>query len=244
MKRFALIGCPVAGSLSPRLFAAAYGGRYPYELVETPSFDEAWIRFLASYDGVNVTAPFKVDAYRRCGWLSPEASACGAVNLVVRDDAVCRGYNTDVDGVMGALQECPEAQNLAGTSALVVGTGGAARAAVVAAQRLGCSVTVAGRSSEKVQAFRESFGCQGVLLSEITDLQPDIVIYTIPVMIGNLFRDAIVLEADYRHPVLSGIPCRAYIGGRRWLLWQAVAGYRLLTGEEPDVAAMEEALLP
>ena len=63
MKRFALIGHPVAGSLSPRLFTAAYEGRYPYDLIDAP-FDEAWARFLADYHGINVTAPYKQDAFR------------------------------------------------------------------------------------------------------------------------------------------------------------------------------------
>ncbi len=245
MKRFALIGCPAAGSLSPALFHAAYGGRWSYELIDTPSFDDAWERFLSGYDGINVTAPFKQDAFARCGRLSDDARRSGAVNLVLRQDGLCVGFNTDVDGVRGALRECPEVPPHA--SALVVGTGGAARAAVTAALRLGYSVTVAGRASEKVQALAEAFGCTGVLLSETTDYRPHIVIYTLPggtsVPSGLPLAGAVVLEAEYRRPALSGIPCRAYLGGHRWLLWQAVAGYRLFTGEEPEVAAMEKALL-
>ena len=115
----------------------------------------------------------------------------------------------------------------------------------------GKGYTVAGRSAAKVQAFREAFGCRGLLLPELSDPAfrcPGIVIYTLPGSVmpgvtGHPFRDAIVLEAEYRQPVLSLIPCRAYIGGRRWLLGQAVAGYRLFTGEEPDVAAMEKAIV-
>ena len=251
MSRFALIGHPVSGSLSPALFAAAYGERWGYDLIETPSFDEAWERFLAGYDGINVTAPFKLDAFARCDRLSDEACRTGAVNLVLRRDGLCRGFNTDVDGVAGALQECPSFSAASPVSALVVGTGGAARAAVTAALRLGLSVTVCGRSAAKVQAFREAFGCRGILLPELSGAGfrcPDIVLYalpgsaSVPEMTGHPFREAIVLEAEYRQPALSGIPCRAYIGGRRWLLWQAVAGYRLFTGEEPDVAAMEKAI--
>ena len=59
MKRFGLIGNPVAGSLSPRLFEAAYGGRYAYDLIEGAVFDTSWQRFLDDYDGINITAPFK-----------------------------------------------------------------------------------------------------------------------------------------------------------------------------------------
>ena len=63
MKRFGLIGNPVAGSLSPRLFEAAYGGRYAYDLIEGAEFAASWQRFLDGYDGINITAPFKQDAF-------------------------------------------------------------------------------------------------------------------------------------------------------------------------------------
>jgi len=241
MKRFALIGNPVAGSLSPRLFQAAYGGRYRYDLIEESSFEAAWERFWAGYDGINVTAPFKQDAFARVNRLTPEAQLTGAVNLVVRSGAETVGYNTDVDGVMGALRET----GLPVSDALVVGAGGAARAAVTAALQLGCRVWVANRTRSKAEALASALGCLAIPLEEISLLAPDLVIYTvpgsasvIPGLTGDLLRQAVVLEAEYKHPVLAGIPCRAYAGGRRWLLWQAVAGYGLFTGEEPDVKAM------
>ena len=77
--RFALIGHPVAGSLSPRLIAAGYGGRHSYDLLDFERFDDAWQAFLDGYDGINVTAPFKQDAFRRVDVLSPRAQATGAV---------------------------------------------------------------------------------------------------------------------------------------------------------------------
>ena len=241
MKRFALIGNPVAGSLSPRLFQAAYGGRYRYDLIEEFSFEAAWERFWAGYDGINVTAPFKQDAFARVNRLTPEAQLTGAVNLVVRSGAETVGYNTDVDGVLGAIRET----GLPVSDALVVGAGGAARAAVTAALQLGCRVWVANRTRSKAETLASALGCLAIPLEEINLLAPDLVIYTvpgsasvIPGLTGDLIRQAVVLEAEYKHPVLAGIPCRAYAGGRRWLLWQAVAGYGLFTGEEPDVKAM------
>ena len=51
------------------------------------------------------------------------------------------------------------------------------------------------------------------------------------------FPEAIILEANYRTPCLEGRG-RAYISGRRWLLFQAVAGYGIFTGETPDADAM------
>jgi shikimate 5-dehydrogenase len=64
----------------------------------------------------------------------------------------------------------------------------------------------------------------------------------VPGLTGDLLRNALVLEAEYKHPVLANVPCRAYAGGRRWLLWQAVAGYGLFTGEEPDAEKMSAVL--
>ena len=82
--KFALIGHPIAGSLSPALFSAAYDGRYPYDLLDFEAFEDAWDTFLAHYSGINVTAPFKQDAYKSVNWLSEGARATGAVNLVIK----------------------------------------------------------------------------------------------------------------------------------------------------------------
>lgn len=241
--KFALIGHPVAGSLSPRLFKAAYGGRYPYDLIDEPAFEAAWERFLAGYDGINVTAPFKQDAFANVSRLTPDALATGAVNLVVRNGQETVGYNTDVEGVLGAVRET----GLPVSDALIVGAGGAARAAAVAALRLGCRVTIANRTLSKADELAYSLGCVSVSLAHMGSLTPDLVIYTLPgsaplTLEGSLFRNALVLEAEYKHPVLADIPCRAYVGGRRWLLWQAVAGYALFTGEEPDAEKMSSVL--
>ncbi|MBO4756493.1 MAG: hypothetical protein J5519_07025 [Bacteroidales bacterium] len=241
--KFALIGHPVAGSLSPRLFKAAYGGRYPYDLIDEPAFEAAWERFLAGYDGINVTAPFKQDAFAIVSRLTPDALATGAVNLVVRNGEETVGYNTDVEGVLGAVRET----GLPVSDALIVGAGGAARAAAVAALRLGCRVTIANRTLSKADELAYSLGCEAVSLAHMGSLTPDLVIYTLPgsaplTLEGSLFRNALVLEAEYKHPVLADIPCRAYVGGRRWLLWQAVAGYALFTGEEPDAVKMSSVL--
>ena len=236
--KFALIGHPVAGSLSPRLMAAAYDGRHSYDLLDFEHFEDAWKAFVDGYDGINVTAPFKQDAFARVDVLSPQARATGAVNLVVRRVDGFVGYNTDVDGVVMALKET----GIAFKEALVVGTGGAARAAVYAAQLLGCQVTVTGRSLEKASAL----GCPAVSFGEAAALHPDVILYTlpgrVPVPEGLPFAHAVVLEAEYRIPQLTGVPCRQYVSGRRWMLGQAVAGYRIFTGEEPCVEKMEKVL--
>ena len=126
--------------------------------------------------------------------------------------------------------------------ALVVGTGGAARAAAYAGRQLGCEVTVAGRSVEKASAL----GYEAVSLEEAGSLAPDVILYTLPgsapVPAGLPFKDAVVVEAEYRIPRLTDVPCRLYVSGRRWMLGQAVAGYRIFTGAEPNLEKMLEVL--
>ena len=236
--KFALIGHPVAGSLSPRLIAAAYDGAHTYDLLDFERFEDAWEAFVNGYDGINVTAPFKQDAFRKVDVLSPKAQATGAVNLVVRCPQGFEGHNTDVDGVILALQET----GLPLADALVVGTGGAARAAVHAAQLLGCRVTVTGRSLTKAAAL----GCPAVSLEDASALKPDVIIYTLPgsapVPEGLPFAGAVVLEAEYRIPQLADVPCRQYLSGRRWMLGQAAAGYGIFTGVAPSLEKMAKVL--
>ena len=235
MKRFGLIGHPVAGSLSPRLFEAAYGGRYSYDLLEGAVFDASWQRFLDAYDGINITAPFKQDAFRAVDILTDAARRCGAVNLAVKTPAGIVGYNTDVDGVALAVEEA----GLPVSDALVVGCGGAGRAAAVAAQRLGCPVTLANRTPARAAALAAELGCDWIPADDLSALSPGLVIYTVPGPMEGLpdFPEAVILEANYRTPCLQGHG-RTYVSGLRWLLYQAVAGYGIFTGEKPDAGAM------
>jgi 3-dehydroquinate dehydratase/shikimate dehydrogenase len=235
MKRFGLIGHPVAGSFSPKLFAAAYGGRYAYDLLEGADFGASWQRFLDEYDGINITAPFKESAFRAVDALSDDARLCGAVNLAVKTQDGIVGYNTDVDGVVLAVREA----GLPVSDALIVGCGGAGRAAAVAAMRLGCRVTLANRTPARAAALAEDLGCDWIPADDLSALSPDLVIYTVPGSMDSFpdFPGAVILEANYRTPCLEGRG-KAYISGLRWLLYQAVAGYEIFTGETPDADAM------
>ncbi len=214
MDKFGLIGHPIAHSLSPALFTAAYGGKYVYDLIETPDFDEAWRRFLAGYKAINVTAPFKGDAFARVDWRSPECERAGATNLVVKTPEGTKAYNSDYRGVKALLAP------LGCRSAAVVGFGGAGKAALAAAEDLGLDTRL----------YRHAEVAGGVLA--------DVIIYTLPRAVEGIDRleCAHLLEANYKDPCLAGRP--GYIPGSAWLLMQAVTGYALMTGEEPDPAPM------
>jgi shikimate dehydrogenase len=131
--RYAVMGNPVAHSRSPRihsLFARQTGQDIEYTriLVEPGGFAAAVAGFLTQGGrGLNVTVPFKEDAWRLVHTRSPRAEHAGAVNTLVLDpDGRHHGDNTDGVGLVRDLRDNHGAR-LAGTRILLLGAGGAAR---------------------------------------------------------------------------------------------------------------------
>ncbi len=236
-KRFCLIGHPVAGSLSPALMQAAYGGLYRYDLVDEPSFEAAWARG-AEYDAFNVTAPYKRDAFIKADFR--DCDGIDACNIIKPSGGRFYAYNSDVYGVVDAIG----AEAASFERALIVGTGGAAAAALAAAHKLGIPAIVTGRDAQKARSLASTFpGVGHCLLNELPeDIGIDLILYTLPstapVPEGLPLDNAVVLEAEYKNPRLADAPCRRYLSGKLWLLHQAVSGFRLMTGEEPSLPAM------
>jgi shikimate dehydrogenase len=139
--RYAVIGHPVAHSLSPRiheLFAQQTGQSLSYERLEAPLHDFRGTieRFVAGGgQGCNVTVPFKAEAAAWVDRLDNGAALAGAVNTVVVDSAGTCGYNTDGPGLVKDLERlltetAGTAQGVAGQEksmkVLLLGAGGAA----------------------------------------------------------------------------------------------------------------------
>ena len=252
--RFGLIGHPIAHSLSPALFKAGYEGRYPYELIEGENFEESYRKFLEEYDGINVTAPFKELAFAKADILSPECESVGATNLLVKTPLGVKAFNSDFLGVRMWLEEVAAEVLTEKISVLVVGLGGAGKAAAAAAESLGMKVvrmnrTVRDEKTRPLDDFKECFR------------EADIIIYNIPTAIQALNeltdkdftpgKPKFILEANYKDPsfgkeilakMQTANPLARYTGGKTWLLYQAVTGYEIFTGEKPDLAGMYDVL--
>ena len=245
--KFGLIGHPIEHSLSPTLFKAGYDGMYPYDLIITEDFEEAYKRFLEGYDGINVTAPFKELALRKADIISEECRLVGATNLLIKTPEGIAAYNSDFRGLVAMFRGLKGDDK----TVLIVGAGGAGKAAKAAAEAMGYETAVINRTQynpeiKPLSAFREEFR------------KSDIVIYNLPVRIPEidmlteadlcLGKEKVILEANYRNPsfdngsiqrMVSMNPLIRYIDGREWLLQQAVTGYELFTGETPDCEAMK-----
>ena len=300
MPRFGLIGHPLTGSRSPRLFAAAYGGRYAYDLIEEADFETAWSRFLTEdYQAVNVTAPFKQLALGKVlasgGTVVGPAFKTGATNLVVKTPEGLSAHNSDFSGVIlsvaeayfpGVVAAChrefgPRAhvkvhqfvrENLPELfpdkpQALIVGCGGAGRAAAVAAAEMGFETALMNRTAGRAQQLVDERPEYGFLSIPFADLRAsvrecDLVIWTLPEPIAALDDfcaddfagevpgarpDKVLLEASYKRPSFTGNLLAMvenggarYVPGTRWHLFQALAGYGVMTGEPCELEAMAQ----
>jgi shikimate dehydrogenase len=144
-RRFAVVGDPVAHSKSPSMHAAAYralGLPHVYEAVHARATDLPRVVALLRegvYDGLNVTVPHKEQILSLVDAVDPGARAAGAANTLARgDDGRITAYNTDAPALAAELQGLAgSASPWAGARALVLGSGGAARAAIAAFARLG-----------------------------------------------------------------------------------------------------------
>lgn len=172
--KLGLIGHSISLSLSPAIHGAffrASGKTGRYDLFDCPAGDLIPLleRLLRpsdlSIDGFNVTIPHKIavlDYLRSHGaQISDEAKLAGAVNTVVASPL--SGHNTDIVGLKNSIADLRESKNVTRPlqHGLLIGTGGAARAAVIALSQCGVKkIVVCARTGEKSQQFCRAMNMQ------------------------------------------------------------------------------------
>lgn len=140
-----LLGRKLGHSYSPQIHA--HLADYSYVLCEKePEELEAFLKS-GSFNGLNVTIPYKKDVIPYLDELSPTARRLGAVNTIVRrEDGTLVGHNTDYFGFCSMVKK--SGLNVSGKKVLVLGSGGASNTAVAALQELGGNVVIISRSGE------------------------------------------------------------------------------------------------
>jgi len=166
--RYGVMGNPVGHSKSPMihsLFAEQTGQKLRYEaiLVEIGDFDRA-VEFFCDEGGrgLNVTVPFKRDAWRRVDERSPRAELAGAVNtIVVREDGSLLGDNTDGVGLVRDILNNLSVP-LTAKKILILGAGGAVRGVLgPILEQQPASVVIANRTPVRAQELAEAFESLG-----------------------------------------------------------------------------------
>ena len=159
-KSFAVIGDPIDHSLSPNIHSAAFrelnldssyiGYRIPKGELEGGVEGLKKIKI----NGFNVTIPHKIEMMKYLDKMDESCSIIGAVNTVVNNEGVLKGYNTDMDGFLEPLKK--RNITIQNSKVLLIGAGGAARAIVAGiAKEKAASIDIANRTVEKANNLSE-----------------------------------------------------------------------------------------
>jgi shikimate dehydrogenase len=263
-RRAAVLGRPIAHSLSPVIHNAGYAAAglvgWSYTAIECA---EAELPDLVAglgpeWAGLSLTMPLKEAALGVAGEVSPVAAVVGAANtLVHRPDGSWYADNTDVAGMVDVLTAAGVSE---GAEFVLLGAGGTARAALAAAARLRASrVTVVARRPAAVDELRPVAAALGVPLSgadwaDAADhLGVDMVISTVPKgvadpLAGRIRRPTTVVFDVVYDPWPTPLAASAAAAGCRvvsgldLLLAQAVYQFEHFTGVSAPVDAMRDAL--
>ena len=247
-----ITGHPLSHSKSPAMQDAAMrsaGINGKYLIFDSPDLNgiEDVIR---GYDvrGLNVTIPYKQEVMGHLDSISGPAEKIGAVNTIINDNGKLIGENTDVVGIEYALLDVP----LRDRRALIMGSGGAARAAAYALDSLGCRLSVSGRNKETVGEICKEFGCE----QHTGDVRGfDLVVNCTPIGlvdgeypsdISVLTKEQTVFDMVYGRE--TGLTSKArsagckLVDGKEMLVGQGAASFRMWFGKEPDTDVMRGAL--
>lgn len=251
-KIFAIYGGDVSGSLSPVIHNTIFRRRgLPWLYVPLsgsrrgPSLDAPIAADLVALDGlaknlagVSVTHPFKAD-YARVAEADPETARIGAANTLVRRRPECldlSAHNTDAGAAGAALAR------LGGTRVLVFGTGGAARAAIVAGARLGRAVLVVGRDDAKAAALASELGAEAAPRKGLASRAADVLVNATPLggepgdpspFSEEMIERASVVDFVYRRGRETALVAAARARGRA-----VVDGFELLARQAAGQAAL------
>lgn len=241
---YAVAGWPVLHSRSPAMFGAEFaaaGRNAVYTRLVADTAEEV-LATAAALDlrGLSITAPFKETILPLLDEVDEAAQAVGAVNTVARRQGRTYGFNTDVNGVLAALGD--EAR---GADAVVVGAGGAARAAVVALVRAGANhITVVNRSPGRAAELARSLGVDVAAERGPAIRKAAVVVHALPggaalVEPGWLRGEQTIVDAAYHDSAVAALARAAgarYVGGEVWLAAQGAAAYAHLTESAPQTS--------
>lgn len=253
----AVLGHPVGHSISPTIHSAAIaavGLNAVYVALDVPpeSLDTVLDGLVAAgFLGANVTIPHKAAALAYCDAVTEEARFIGAANTLYWDGDRLTADNTDAAGLLAVLRE--DCAITAIDTAVVFGSGGAARAAVVALGRLGAGVRVQARRPEAaaaLQALARDAGAASPapgparLVINATPLGRHGESLPEELMTQGSGQVAVDLNYATRSPFLTGAAAQGALAvdGTGMLIRQAEASFARWTGQPPPQGVMSAAV--
>lgn len=255
---YGLLGSDVLRSLSPAIQNRAFA-EAGLDAVYVPLQAESLAAFMEALpalglSGFSVTRPYKGEILDRLDSVTPHAAESGSANTVVVQDGRLVGLSTDGDGVLLPLRRRVDP---AGRRVVILGAGGAARAAAYALRRAGARVTLAARRAGQAGEVAAATGCEACGLDELAARPWDVLIHATPLGSGAfpgamplppaaLRAGSVVFDMVYEPretPLLAAARAKgcATIDGVEMLVAQAVGQFEAWTGRAAPVEAMAEA---
>ncbi len=244
-KIFAVAGNPILHSKSPEMFNFAFkklGINAIYIRIAAFSAKETIsIANEIGACGLNITSPFKEEMISVLINIDENAKTIGAINCITNENNVWIGHNTDANGVVGALEH--NLGSIAGKKIIVLGAGGAAKAAIYALVSKKADVTIINRTFGKAKELAHKFGCKVAKFVELAQnlKHINILISCIPTCERIIPKFALckklaVLDANYSIQTAlikdaKTNDCKI-IDAREWLFFQAIPSFEYFLGRK------------
>lgn len=256
---YGVVGSRASISLSPAMQNSALHAKHVnaiYLPCETSKLDD----FLAlarrlNFSGFSVTMPYKTAIIRKLDWVEPLAAEIQACNTVAVQRGKWTGWNTDAAAVVDVLAK---RLRLAGSRVLVLGAGGAARAAAYALRAEGAEVFISARRESAARRLARGISARVIPWGGTDGLDVDIVINATPVGMSPQvdalptdlarLRTRVVFDMVY-HPFETRLLADARrrgltaISGLEMLVAQGARQFEIWTGQSAPRALMEQAVL-
>ncbi len=257
---YCVIGDPIEHSMSPVMHNIAfsdtgYNGVYTAFRVQDLSAAVSGIRSLG-INGASVTIPHKVAIMALLDDIDEQAVKIGAVNTVVNRDGHLSGYNTDCLGAVNALLEKTD---IKGRNVIMIGAGGAARAAAFGILAEGGKLKIVNILQDEGEALAKDLGVDYYPLQDYTDYDCDILINATPLgMVPDvdimplepayLSKNMVVMDIVY-NPIKTRLLKEAEkigcvtVDGVSMFVYQGVAQFEMWTGEKAPVNSMRQVVV-
>lgn len=253
--RLAVLGSPIAHSLSPALHTAAYralGLDWSYEAIDVPEGAlGAFVNTLgADWRGLSLTMPLKREVLPMLDERSALVDQVGAANTVLLEGGRLLGFNTDVDGIVAALADHGVD---AATTVHILGMGATAASALAAAARLGARDAIVTGRRDDDDELRRLASALGIGLAFRRPGAPiaasvDLLVNTIPADLDDAAADD---AAAFLEVIYAGWPSpraarwlgqgKPVVSGLEMLLHQAVGQVRIFVSGDQEAPLPAEA---
>jgi 3-dehydroquinate dehydratase / shikimate dehydrogenase len=256
---YGVAGDPIEHSLSPQMLNAAFRRENlnsVYLALHAKSLDDLMkcVRDVPMH-GLSITMPYKQDIIKHLDNCEPLCQKVGACNTVIRSaEGKLYGFNTDVAGITRPLEA---RLHLQGARVLVLGAGGAGRAAVFGLRERGANVFILNRTPQTAQKLARESGAKSIRRDDLKKMEFEVIINATPIGMGGngkapldekemnakLAFDLVYNPIETKFLQMARAKGMAVISGLEMFVHQGARQFEIWTGKPAPLAEMQHVVL-